>query len=367
MSIQASTSNPRPNPLAGIKPPNPLPGDDAPLVPALEALQPDRLQLSPSTQLAAATKAATTPESTPETAEAKPLKPEGTGPDVSGTVVSPETTRNEASQPKTTPEAPVRKSLMNFPPYHASIIPLTEQRAAVERALGGSPAAFKGAGGATVDLSIAKRPNTLEGHEQFQLTVGSTSIEVTVAPDLDKNELLPRLVDAYAKVPEHLRVILKKVVLQSATNPLDEYWSKQFGANQFASGASAGDGLITFWKLQQHTHNLSQGTFNHELGHLIGEDYSTSHTQFATHVPPGWAEAAQADKDLVSDYAGHNPDEDFAETWSFYVYARTDPQAMAAMRERFPNRIKILDALYNNEFERKPKKEAARRSRVRNA
>lgn len=327
MTIQATNTTARPVALPGAKAPDQAPADDSPIAMAPEVRQRDSLKLSTEASIALAAKA------------------------------------------QATPEAPVRKPLMNFPPYHAVIFPLKEQRAAVETALGGSVATFKGTGGATVDLSITQRPNAADGHAQFQVTVGTASIEVAVAPDLDANELLTRLVDVYSKVPEHLKPTLKRVVLQSAVNPLDAFWAKQFGSSKFAAGASAGQGVITFWKLQEQTHNLSQGTFNHELGHLIGETLSTSSTPFATHVPRGWVEAAKADDDRVSDYAGNNPDEDFADTWSYYVYARTDPAAMAAMRERFPHRIQILDAIFKNEFEHqpehKPEKHSSRRSRAR--
>lgn len=352
MSIQVRSSTPRLNPLAGLMAPDPVPGDDAPLVTAPEAGVGDRLQLSPATQLAVAAKAtaeasqAKEPQATPETKQ-------------------PETAKADA-QAKSAPVAPAKKSLMNFPPYFASIMPLTAQRTAVETALGGTAATIN-LGGMVVPLSIAKLPNTPEGHEHLQVTVGATSIEVAVAPELDMKELLPRLVDAYSKVPEHLRGSLKKVVLQTATNPVDAYWAKEFGSTQFASGASAGAGLMTFWKLKDQTHNLSLSTFNHEMGHLIGELYASSATQFATHAPPGWMEAAKADDDRVSDYAANNPDEDFAETWSYYMYARTDAEAMDVMRQRFPKRLEILDAIFRNELERKPEKAASRRSRARHA
>ncbi len=347
MSIQASNANARLNLVSNAKALDPAPGDDmsfAPVPP--EPPRRDSLKLSTEVSAAMAVKVQTT------TPEAKP--PETPG----------EAAQNEAGLAKT-PTAPARKDLRNFPPYHPVITPLTEQRAAIETALGGRPTTFKNVAGGLVTLVIAKGANTPEGHERYQVKVGAASLDVTVGAGLDTKELLTRLVDVYSKVPEHLRGCLKKVVLSAETNPKDEYWAKEFNFNGFASGASAGDGLITFWKLQTHTHNLSQGTFNHEFGHLIGETLSTSRKQFAMHAPDGWADAAIADIDVVTDYASHNVDEDFAETWSYFVYAKTDPQAMEAMRERFPNRIKILEAIYNNEFERKPEKSASRRSRTR--
>lgn len=363
MTIRATNSTYRPTALNGTKAPAPAAMDDTPSATARGA-KGDRLALSPqATEVAAddlnaavlakvrGTAGTTTPEvTTPESKQPETTKAETTT--SQSETAKTEANKSEAATSQTRTETPEKKPeadkkpLFNHTSYFSQTEHFKQQQPVIEAALAGQPASFKNLLGASVDVAITKGANTSDGYEQYQLKVGTGSFKVTVAPDQDIKALLTKVVEYYSRFPEHMRDGLKSIALETRQNPEDAYWAKVYGNDSFSSAATAGNGAISFWHLKDNPINLSEDTFNHEMGHLLGEAQHTKGPEHGSRVPVGWQEAAKADDDQVSHYAGMNPDEDFAETWSYYLYARTDAKAMEALRERVPNRLKILDALY---------------------
>lgn len=224
------------------------------------------------------------------------------------------------------------------------------QEEAVQKALTGDVVTFKTLDGLELALRITPRDaskEALETHDFYRLTVGETPVDLKVAKGLNASENLAKLLEYWSKVPAHLRGALKAVELEVTVNPEDAYWAKVFGETSFASAATAGGGTITFWNLQENPYNLSEGTFNHEMGHLIGAGFSSSRTRHAEMVPPGWEEAIAADGNDVSSYGSHNPNEDFAEAWRYYLLATKDPERLREFEEKHPNRVKILRAVHD--------------------
>lgn len=220
--------------------------------------------------------------------------------------------------------------------------PFQDQEAAMERVLAEGKGTFTNRAGVRQEVTIAKAGDK----PSYEVTIGSHSFEVTLAQDLDPKTHLARLVDFYTGIPEHLRGSLETVKLETMQSPTDAYWAKVYGRDTFMSAATAGGGAITFWGLKERPHNLAESTFNHEMGHLIGGKISDSRKEHATMIPPGWEAAAQADGKKVSDYAGMNPDEDFAETWEEFLAAQKDPEKLKAFQEKYPHRTKILEVIH---------------------
>lgn len=232
------------------------------------------------------------------------------------------------------------------------------QEAAIARAIAGEPAGFETLDGKPVVVQVAREAaSKSEGpsgpREHYRMTIEGSAFDVKVAKDLDPKEPFAKMVDYYSKVPEHVRPALKSVELETVPNPQDAYWAKVYGRDSFSSAATAGGGNITFWDLANNPYNLNEGHFNHEMAHLIGSGYSQSRTRHAEMVPPGWEEAIKADGNQVSAYGSNNPNEDFSETWRYYLEARRSPESLAAFQEKYPNRTKILEAIYRGDYEGK--------------
>lgn len=264
------------------------------------------------------------------------------------------TQKTEAEQPLASPPEAAPETTPQADPVAARRIPklpvVVAQEAALERALAGEAVPFESISGIPVDVKIS-RGKPREGAETLALTVAGRTFTATVMPGLDRQVVLAKVIDYFANVPEHLRPALKEIELSNAPNPEDAHWAKVYGKDDFVSGATAGGGKIVFWNLIKHPDNLNESTFHHEMGHLIGDATSSSRKPYAEMIPPGWEEAAKADGNKVSDYAGQNPNEDFAETWDAYLRARKFPDTLAEFRNTYPNRCKILDALYDRTFQ----------------
>lgn len=250
--------------------------------------------------------------------------------------------------PEKTSEVPPPSS-----PFNRKSPAVQRQEEAIAKALGGQIVAFPTLDGGTPVLRISQdeKRSATEPLRSLRLTLEGASFDVTLDPGLDAPEMLAKVVEYFSKVPAHLRPSLKALHLDDAPNPQDAYWAQVYGKDGFTSAATAGGGKITLWNLKENPYNLNEGVFNHEMGHLIGAGYSTSKQRHAEMVPPGWEAAMQADAHRVSEYANHNPNEDFSETWRYYLEARRSPEALKAFQEKVPNRVRILEAIYKREFE----------------
>lgn len=356
MTIRATQKNTAPIAPAGAKAPA-APDQAVTATAAAEARSGDRLELTSQVQ-AASTSLAETVARTATAQSELAMKPETTEavktePEKKADMVEPEVKNDAATtatvKPETAPEQTQKAKplLTNHLPYYTQKQFFSEHEPLIETAIGGQTVSYANSFGKAVDVTITKGDNAADGHEQYRLKLGNRSIEVSVAPNLPAKTLLAKVVEYLSRFPEPLTGGLKTIALETGHSPLDAYWAKTFNNTSFASAATAGEGVITFWNLAENPINLSEDTFSHEMGHLIGESLKRTGPEFATRVPEGWVEAAKADDDKVSNYAGMNPDEDFAETWSYYLFSKSDEKAMDDLRTRVPNRVKILDALYD--------------------
>ncbi len=274
--------------------------------------------------------------------------------------------RSPPEPPKTPPETASEKQAEKTPEKTLTIqttvykppksLAVKAQEAAIGRAIGGEAVSFATLTERTVAVRIArqepsKRDGASEPRESFRLTIDGATFDVKVAKGLDPNEEMAKLVEYFVKVPPHLQRALKSVELEVDANPSDAYWAEVFGQSTFASAATAGGGNITFWKLAENPYNLSEGTFNHEMAHLIGAGYSTSRTRHAEMIPPGWEDAIKADAKAISDYGSNNANEDFSEAWRAYLFARRTPEMLKEFQEKYPNRARILEAIFKGEFD----------------
>ncbi len=301
----------------------------------------DRLELTastePRTSLSDIAEKAREAQVKPEIkAEAKPEAPPETKPE---------------TKPETTPEKPLRPGPRKTPAMLA-------QEEAISRAIAGEPAGFTALDGKPILVQITRQgASKSDGpsgpRDDYRLAIEGSEFDVRVARNLDPKEPFAKMVEYFSKVPEHVRPALKSVELETVPNPQDAYWATVYGRDTFTSAATAGGGNITFWNLNENPYNLNEGHFNHEMAHLIGSGYSTSKTRHAEMVPPGWEDAVKADGNRVSEYAGSNANEDFSETWRYYLEARKSPEALAAFQEKYPNRTRILEAIFRGDFEGK--------------
>lgn len=273
------------------------------------------------------------------------------------TETEPETSSEAKIETKTeTVEDGIRETVVK--PTRLKTPAMRIQEEVIGKAIAGEAVSFPTLDERAVDVRIDKREPKSDAQADrisFTVTVAGNSFELNLRGDLDAPDHIARAVECYAKVPEHLRPLLKTLDLEPAPNPGDAEWARIFGVPTFASAATAGGGKITIWNLHANPLNLSEGIFDHEMGHLIGESRSTSRTRHAEMIPPGWEAAMEADGKRVSAYAEHNANEDFADTWRFYLLARRYPEQFEEFRKTYPNRVKILDAIYEQSFDGKPK------------
>ncbi|MBM3271156.1 MAG: hypothetical protein FJZ01_26285 [Candidatus Sericytochromatia bacterium] len=185
------------------------------------------------------------------------------------------------------------------------------------------------------------------------MTYGRNSFLAEIPAGLDADAAIARALTYFSQVPAHLRGPLKVLRVAVGPNPMDPYNEKKYGIEGFTSAATAFNGEITFWNGLDY---LREGTFNHEMGHLIGKaihdrdsdalgDFLNTFQQMA--APHDWKDVARRDGTWVSSYARTNPDEDFAEHWEAFLEAReTGAEALAQFRKTYPNRARFLEQVH---------------------
>lgn len=227
------------------------------------------------------------------------------------------------------------------------VVPLALWRGQNERKL-----EFTDGGGQRAQATV-ESVGVIDGKQTFEVRYGANRFQVEVPEGIDADETMKRILNFFSQVPAHLRGSLKVVSINAGHNPLDPYNERKYGIEGFTSAATAGNGVISFWN---GLGNLRKGTFNHEMGHLIGRaihdrdtdalgDFINIFQQMA--APHDWQDVARRDGKTVSDYARTNPDEDFAEHWAAYVEAREKgPEAVAEFAREYPNRAAFLQAVF---------------------
>lgn len=185
-----------------------------------------------------------------------------------------------------------------------------------------------------------------DGKRKFTVRLGEHSLVLTVPKDENVEKLVGKVLDYWSQQPEHLRGELKSFRVEPGRNPDDAYWEEKYKIPGFTSAATAGGHEITLWNGGGY---FDKGLFDHEFGHLVGQkddDPLRGDTDFC---PPGWEDAIKADNQSVSDYGDKAIAEDFAEAWKHYLKARSEgDRALREFRLKYPNRVKILDKIWEN-------------------
>lgn len=150
---------------------------------------------------------------------------------------------------------------------------------------------------------------------------------------VDPKDALPFIVNEYSETPLALRDSLRTAHFHRGPGPLN---TTTDDPNDRA-GATAADGAINFYN---GISNL--GLFNHEIGHLIGQD-----APGAGFIPDGYERAARRDGVFVDAYAEDASSEtgyteDFASAWAEYVRL-IDTGEVKSFYERFPSRARWLE------------------------
>lgn len=184
-------------------------------------------------------------------------------------------------------------------------------------------------------------PSGKANAETYTIQEGTDKLTV-VLPSTDKPDVVQKrlasLAADYALIPEANRDAIHKVVVDPGANPLDAMWAKKYNMPNFVSGATGGEGTITFY---HDANSLFPDTFTHETGHNVVHDAT----------PDGWAAAAQADGDFPTSYASTTVKsgtyvEDFAESYSAFCDALSSGgDKLAGFVAAYPHRSAILAKL----------------------
>ncbi len=190
-------------------------------------------------------------------------------------------------------------------------------------------------------------------------------------------------------IPEAMRTKdLQVVQVLSGTSPDEAYWAKEYNMSSFNIAAQGGRGRITFWHGYR---SADRGTFNHELGHIIGTKGGPKAEAVGvgpeSRIHREWAAAQKADqatttalqeqftatiglgrdemaahgvllgKTGVTGYGGVALKEDWAESVSLLLQSRRDGGLVTAdlkdgttkrytFEELFPERAKLIDEMF---------------------
>lgn len=99
----------------------------------------------------------------------------------------------------------------------------------------------------------------------------------------EDSEQLQDLRSQLAAAPDAMRAKILSIDLLDGHNPQDEIWAQRYDRPDFTSGATGGNGHMTFY-----VGNETEGAFFHELGHITGTDGGAPDDQ-------AWAAAIRAD------------------------------------------------------------------------
>jgi hypothetical protein len=196
------------------------------------------------------------------------------------------------------------------------------------------------------------------GPNQYRLTAGSDSVDVTVGNGVDPNSVVPKAAQYYGQTPSEVRGAIDEIEFKAEKGPAIATTDDP----NDAAAAQAGGGKITFFEGAKH---LNQEIFDHEAAHLAGgarENQEDGLLENITELggilergdpaPAGYVEAAKKDGNFTSAYAedSHSATgytEDFAEGYRGYRAAVAQgPQAVEAFRSQYPNRTAWLEENY---------------------
>lgn len=184
----------------------------------------------------------------------------------------------------------------------------------------------------------------------YELSQADRTVAVRLDVEDDMAAELARTGWLVAQVPARHVKTLKTVIIHNGPNPQDEYWAKTYNWPGFSSGATASMGVIHFWNGNR---NMSDDTFHHEFGHLLGQRLSKDNG----YVPEGWEDAIKADAKAPTSYSGASPTEDFAESWAMFMRVKAGKPAYEAgakteaeFVEKYPARAKLLQSILDSDI-----------------
>ncbi|HEY9765193.1 MAG TPA: hypothetical protein V6C82_02475, partial [Chroococcales cyanobacterium] len=184
----------------------------------------------------------------------------------------------------------------------------------------------------------------------YKISFGETQFQLKSPQDSQTGFMLSQAIHCYARIPEHLRPVVKNIAIDPGSNPMDAYWAKQYNMENFTSAATGANGSVNFY---HGTKYFMEDYFNHEFGHNVGQAYSTKNTL----IPDNWEAAVKADGQVVTDYAKSSPAESFAEAWMTYMSIKGGqkfPLTEQDFKQKYPNQAKVLESIYSGEV--KPSK-----------
>lgn len=218
----------------------------------------------------------------------------------------------------------------------------------------GRPLEMINSNGENFDVRFRRTGTDGDGTSNYRMTLDGQSVNISSESGVaDVENSFGELANFHSMTPKHLRGELSRVNFLAGDNPADPYWERTYGIEDFKSAATAGDHTINFY---QGTSNLQEEVFNHEMGHLIGARRGILDSVAAPFngmddrvVPVGWQGIARDDGNQVSDYGSKSIQEDFAESWRFYMRARTEGASeLREFRLTYPNRAELLERIHND-------------------
>jgi uncharacterized Zn-binding protein involved in type VI secretion len=150
-----------------------------------------------------------------------------------------------------------------------------------------------------------------------------------------------QVAQSLAAVPAAQLDSIKEIVVSPNRNPDDAHWEKEYGIKGFTSGATGGEGGVTFYP---HGSAMGQADVDHELIHEGGHTYSGDLWNDSARKD-AWKEAIKKDARSPSSYADSAPTEDFSESLVMYTLSKGTPCEEYA-KKLYPARYAELDKLF---------------------
>ncbi len=195
-----------------------------------------------------------------------------------------------------------------------------------------------------------------KGQIPYDVWVGTSHLTISISQQMPHPQAaLARALDLYTQLPQTTRYPVRTLQIEASPDPYDAYFQAKYHDPSLVGGSSAQGQTVSIWHAATNLFYLHPRRLDHEIGHLIGQARSQDHT----FCPPGWYAAIKSDGagNTVSSYAKESPDEDFAESWSYYILDRqSGGQKLAAFRQKFPHRARLLDAIYADVVSKAPRK-----------
>lgn len=189
----------------------------------------------------------------------------------------------------------------------------------VKRALVGGEVRFRNDQGGEGRLAV-----TRTGEGRFDLSLDGRKLPVKIGAGLPAEEALARIADYMSQLPPAMRAGVSS--LEVSTKPGGDAAATTYNGKR-----------VVFWDGMAY---LRPSTFFHEMGHVNAK-------RLYGHTDPSdaWDRAQASDPGRITDYAGTNDNEDFAEMVEAYWLARRGDgtYSLAELREKFPARMKIVE------------------------